>query len=310
MWKEVLTGIAPNLKKQDWDKLGVVVQWLILTRGAVLILTLLSCCIAGLLSARRDYYMGVDAPRSYRTRYGAHPLANGLITYEQSLLWIFVTGLVALLCGVYFIMEVGTLAIQLTCVGAFFLLFYTVPLKYVGAGEVSVFIVWGILMVGGGYSMITGLPFDWTVALLSIPYGLGVTTVIFGKHIDKLEEDRGKKIYTLPVLLGDVNSRTALILLSLLQYSSALVLDLYCIRSFWLLIVLFAVPTSLHCLSLFKQNKPETPEHISDTRLRKVWPNYYVAIAFHHNQIFGSLFVLGLILDVVFGKGGPITCLA
>lgn len=34
--------------------------------------------------------------------------------------------------------------------GAFFLLFYTWPLKYYGLGEVSVFIVWGVLMVGGG----------------------------------------------------------------------------------------------------------------------------------------------------------------
>ena len=59
-------------------------------------------------------------------------------------------------------------------------------------------IVWGPLMIGGGYFVITG-QWDWNVVLASLPYALGATTVIFGKHIDKLEADKAKGIHTLPV---------------------------------------------------------------------------------------------------------------
>jgi 1,4-dihydroxy-2-naphthoate octaprenyltransferase len=44
---------------------------------------------------------------------------------------------------------------------AFFVLFYTWPLKYIGLGEIAVLIVWGPLMIGGGYfvwsAVLTGL---------------------------------------------------------------------------------------------------------------------------------------------------------
>ena len=41
----------------------------------------------------------------------------------------------------------------------------------------------------------------------TLPYALGVTTVIFGKHIDKLEADQQKNINTLPVLIGEKAAR-------------------------------------------------------------------------------------------------------
>ena len=44
---------------------------------------------------------------------------------------------------------------------------------------------------------------DWNVVLGSLPYALGVTGVIFGKHIDKIEVDLAKKVHTLPVVIGE-----------------------------------------------------------------------------------------------------------
>ena len=69
------------------------------------------------------------------------------------------------------------------------MLFYTWPLKYIGLGELAVIIVWGPLMIGGGYYVITG-QWSWKVVLASLPYALGPTTVIFGKHIDKHDPTR------------------------------------------------------------------------------------------------------------------------
>ena len=46
-----------------------------------------------------------------------------------------------------------------------------------------------------------------SVAWLGLLYALGPTSVLFGKHIDKLDQDRRKGVRTLPVLLGEAKAR-------------------------------------------------------------------------------------------------------
>ena len=43
--------------------------------------------------------------------------------------------------------------------------------------------------------------------LASLPYAILVTTVLFGKHIDKIEADTKKGVRTLPVILGEARAR-------------------------------------------------------------------------------------------------------
>jgi 1,4-dihydroxy-2-naphthoate octaprenyltransferase len=101
-----------------------------------------------------------------------------------------------LLAGLYLVWytDFSPLTWLLLAAGAFFVLFYTWPLKYIAMGEIAVLLVWGPLMIGGGYYVLTG-GWDWNVTIASIPYVLGVTTVIFGKHIDKLKVDLEKDLY-------------------------------------------------------------------------------------------------------------------
>ncbi len=47
------------------------------------------------------------------------------------------------------------------------------------------------------------------MVLASLPYALGPTTVIFGKHIDKLDADKAKGIHTLPVIIGEKAARAS-----------------------------------------------------------------------------------------------------
>src|SRR5260370_683144 len=110
--------------------------------------------------------------------------------------------------GVYalYVTSFASVAIWLFAVGAFILLFYTYPLKYVGIGELSIFIIWGPLMIGGVYFVLTGI-WSWMVILASIPIGLNVVTINLGKHTDKLKEDKVKKVRTLPVLVGETAAR-------------------------------------------------------------------------------------------------------
>jgi 1,4-dihydroxy-2-naphthoate octaprenyltransferase len=188
----------------------------------------------------------------------------------------------------------GGQALLLLALGAFFVLFYTYPLKYIALGEIAVLIVWGPLMIGGGYYVISG-SWDWNVVLASLPYALGVTTVIFGKHIDKYVEDRAKNIHTLPVLLGESTARYVVLAMTVLQYLLVLYLVVTGFFTPILLIVLFALPTFFEVIwSTYPSPKPhERPEEYPADS----WPLWFVGFAFVHNRKFGLLFMLGLIIN-------------
>ena len=155
-----------------------------------------------LLNDLTDHWTGTDRDNSFRTQYGSQPLESGLITVRQSILYAALTGLVGIAIGVWFIVLRGPLVALLLGLGSFFVIAYTWPLKHIGLGEPAVLVVWGPLMVGGGYFVITGF-WSWDVVLASLPYALGVTAVLFGKHIDKIPNDSERGIHTLPVIMGE-----------------------------------------------------------------------------------------------------------
>jgi 1,4-dihydroxy-2-naphthoate octaprenyltransferase len=322
MWGKALR-VIPRLSKDEWLKLDIIAKWLVASRAAVLIITFISAAIAGLLALRvgqfnlglwllltlgllmahatnnllndlTDYVKGVDQGNYFRAQYGPQPLEHGLMSMRQVLIYAAVTGLIALAAGAYLVFLRGTLGFVLLGLGAFFVLFYTWPLKYIGLGELAVLIVWGPLMIGGGYFIITGA-WDWNVAIASLPYALGATTVIFGKHIDKFAADKAQGIQTLPVLLGERNARYAAIGMMALQYLFTIYLVLIGYFTPALLLVLLALKTFGLVYAVYRRPRPEQPpaKYPAST-----WPLWFVAFAFMHNRRFGLLFLLGLIADL------------
>lgn len=324
MWRKALQ-VIPRISKEEWDHLDIISKWLISSRAAVLIMTFLSAAIAGIFALQAgkfdlglwlllalglilahatnnlfndytDYVRGVDKGNYYRAQYGPQPLEHGLLTKRQLLTYALVTGLLALLAGAVLVYVRGSLALLLLGLGAFFVLFYTFPLKYIALGELAVLIVWGPLMIGGGYYVVTG-EWSWTVVMASLPYALGVTTVIFGKHIDKYEDDKARGIHTLPVLLGEKASRYVAIAMTVLQYLMVAYLVIVGFFTPVLLVVFLALPAFLRMfLPMYRQPKPtERPaDYPGDS-----WPLWFVGASFLHNRRFGLLFLLGLILDTV-----------
>jgi 1,4-dihydroxy-2-naphthoate octaprenyltransferase len=327
MWRKAL-NVIPDVSKQEWDQLDVVSRWLISTRAAVLIMTFLSAAIAGIFAFRdhafsflpwlalafglvmahaannifndfTDYVRGVDQNNYFRTIYGAQPVASGLMTKRQHLTYFAATGLLALLAGIYLLVinrwDTGILV--LIGLGAIFVLFYTWPLKYLALGELTVLLVWGPLMIGGGYYVLAG-HWNWNVVLASLPYVLGVTTVIFGKHIDKRDIDLKKRIFTVPVLVGERAARYAVLLMMVLPY--LITAYLVAIKFFTpaLAIVLLAIPTFLKTAPALMKPKPATrPEGFPDGQ--GGWPLYFAPLAFINNRSFGTRFLLAIILDAV-----------
>lgn len=329
MWSKALR-IIPRISKEEWQRLDVISKWLISTRAAVLIMTFLSGAIAGILATKdgkfsfwlwllleigivmahatnnlfndyTDFVKGVDENNYYRAQYGPQPLVHGLMTRRQNLLYAAVTGLVALAAGVGIIVirwlvsnQFPWLILIILAAGAFFVLAYTWPLKYIALGEISVLLVWGPLMIGGGYYVITG-DWSWNAVIASLPYALGVTTVIFGKHVDKYLSDRQLGIHTLPVVIGEKAGRVSVVAMFILQYLSVFYLVAVGYFSPFVLVVVFALFEFFRILPMFRMPRPEEkPADFPD-----VWPNYFVAAAFVHNRRFGMLYLLGLILETL-----------
>jgi 1,4-dihydroxy-2-naphthoate octaprenyltransferase len=322
MWARAV-NVIPRVSREEWDGLDVISRWLIATRSAVLVMTFNSAAIAGLLAARdggfrlnlwllvtfgllfahatnnlindiTDHVKGVDKDNYFRSQYGPQPLEHGLMTRGQVMAYTAVTGLIALGIGAALVALRGEATLTLLGLGVFFVLFYTWPLKYIGLGEVAVIVVWGPLMVGGGYYVITG-QISTAVILASLPVALAATTVLFGKHIDKLAEDQAKKIRTMPVLLGERNARYATIVMLTLQYLLVVGLVAGGALSFLLFTVFFAAPWYVRALRVYAQPRPKEPPAEYPPN---IWPLWYSALAFQHTRRFGGLFLAGLAADV------------
>lgn len=323
MWGKALTGM-PRLDPERWARLDPVARWLVATRAAVLVMTLTSAVVAGVLAWRdgdfdalrfvlvalglsfahatnnlvndlTDHARGVDDDEYFRGQYGAHPLSHGLLTRGQMLRYVVFTGSIAIAAGLWLVALRGGATLVLMGAGVIFVLFYTWPMKIVGLGEPAVLVVWGPLMVGGGYYVITG-HCDLGIVLASLPLSLGASTVIFGKHVDKLEQDRAKGIRTLPVILGEARSRAAVRIMLVLQYGLTALLVARGDAGFAMALVLGAAPTLRKVLQAYRRPRPEAaPPELP----RGVWPLWYVALAFHHTRRFGALYVAALVLDAV-----------
>jgi 1,4-dihydroxy-2-naphthoate polyprenyltransferase len=322
MWLKSLQ-VIPRLDKAEWKKLDLIARWLIATRAAVLIMTFISATIPAFLAIRAgqfdlgrylllvvgllfahatnnllndytDYKRGVDKDNYFRTQYGPQPLESGLMTERELLTYAAITGLIAVAAGLPLVIYGGVTALLLMAAGVVFVLFYTWPLKYIGLGEIAVLLIWGPLMVGGGYFVITG-HWDWNVVLASLPYALGPTTVIFGKHIDKLPQDLAKGIHTLPVLLGEKTARMVALGMIVLQYVLVIVLILTGYFTPLMLVALIGLKNVPSVWKMFLKPKPaERPaDYPADA-----WPLWFSAAAFLQNRLYGLMLLLGLILSL------------
>jgi len=328
-WIQALR-IIPRVDREEWKKLDVVSKWLIATRSAVFLMTALSAGLGGVLAWRDrlfnwfpfllsltglvfahaannllndyvDYKKGIDVSNYYRTQYGPQTVQAGYFTRREFAAYLGVSGLIAFACGLILVLTTPNWTLLFFAAGAFFLLFYTWPLKYIGLGEPTVLLVWGPLMVGGTYYVVTGGVLSLEVMLISLIYALGPTTVLFGKHIDKRSQDLEKGVLTLPVILGEKAARYTTVVLWIFQYIlSAAAIWLRFLHPV-LAVVLLAVPGFIRVCRVFSKPKPESePPDMPPN----VWPLYLSAHAFVYNKRFGGLFVLGVMLDVILKKLG------
>ena len=318
-------GSVPRITREQWSGSHWAVRWLLAARASVLLMTLFSAlfaavavwpqgefnllvwvlCTVGVVLAHAtnnllndlvDFRLGVDSGNYYRLQYGTHVLEDRLMSQRQVLLGLLATGGGALVCGAAVVLLTTAGVIVPALCGGLLVLFYTWPLKKWGLGEVAVWLAWGPLMVGGIAYAMTG---ELTPHVLAVSFlaGLGPTTVIFGKHIDKAGFDRDKGVQTLPVRFGEARARRVSQWLVGLMYLSVLAFVLLGWMPVASLIVILAGQNAFRVWRVFDHPKPgNRPEHYPAS----VWPLWFVAYCFEHNRWYGLLLFGGLILGIAF----------
>jgi 1,4-dihydroxy-2-naphthoate octaprenyltransferase len=328
MWDKAFSTLVKMENIAEWNALDVISKWLIATRSAVTSVTIYACAIAGFLALRDHYFSflpwlivtlglfiahgtnnllndytdfsrGVDKDNYFRTQYGVHPLVQGFWTRRQQITWFLVSGVFAFLSGIYalFYTNFSPAVIILFAFGALVLLFYTWPLKYLGLGELFIFLIWGPILVIGVYIVLARGWTDnvWNVALAGVPYGLSVVSINIGKHIDKSAEDKIKRIGTLPVRIGEKAARYLNIAVLILIY--AIILYLVFVPFYFtpvMLIVFLSGKRLLYAVGALTKPRPAEPP-----KEWPGWPTWFSGFAFYHNRQFENLFLLGLLADTL-----------
>ncbi len=324
-WSEVIR--TQNLSSDK--EMDGVSRWLLITRASVFPMTLTSALVGGLLALAgptpvtlywlffaealvglllahaannmiNDYFDlagGVDSDDYVRGQYAPHPILSGLISKGGLVTAIALVNLIDLAILVHLTSVWGWPVVAFALSGLFISVFYVAPplkLKHHGLGEPGVFIVWGPLMIAGTFFVSTGQLPSWVWAA-SIPYAILVTTVLFGKHVDKLPADSAKGIHTLPVILGDERARRISQVLMVSFFVAVVLLVLTGIFGVWTLASFAAVPRLLKVMKVFGQPRPEEapPGY-------PIWPLWYVAWAFTLTRLAGGLLILGLIANAIY----------
>jgi 1,4-dihydroxy-2-naphthoate polyprenyltransferase len=154
-------------------------------------------------------------------------------------------------------------------------------------------VVWGPLMIAGGYFVITG---RWSGAAwaASVPPGLGVMSILVGKHIDQRSFDTDHHQRTLPVLLGEQAARRMNQAAVAGMYVVSLVAVLAGALTPFVALVLVAAPRALKALRVMGQPAPAEPPagYVG-------WPLWYHRVCLVHNRAFGWLFIIGLAVGAI-----------
>jgi 1,4-dihydroxy-2-naphthoate octaprenyltransferase len=321
-WRYALSTTNPPEGPID-----AVTRWIVVSRAAVLPMTLVAGLVAGLLAVRgpgvdwrwlllavigitlahvannlmNDLYdttTGSDTADYPRALYAPHPILSGLVTRRALVASVLLVNAADLVILVVLAAVRGWPVVVFALVGFILSVAYTAPplrLKKHGLGEPDVLLVWGPLMVGGTYYAAVG-SITWQVLLASLPYALLCTSVLMGKHTDKIPYDAPLGIRTMPVLLGERRARAVTLALMAGFYPLIVICVLVGALPWPALLALGGLFRLAAVWSWFRQPRPPQPP-----RPVPVWPLWFAALAFVHLRVAGPLLVLGLAIAALAG---------
>ena len=231
-----------------------------------------------------DVRHGVDRAGAPTTKYRLHPAAFGQTPLSTIFGFSICLYAITLVAGVY-LAFVSSLAI-LAVVGAGILgsVLYTadpVVLKARALGEVTVFIMWGLLIPLGSYMVQTGVS-SWSPIVASLPIGILVALVLLANNIRDIEYDGSVGNRTLAVALGGAGAKRVYSVLLGVSYLLVVVGIIGRLLPVWSLVVFLSAPGARGLVRMFAGEIPDDADPKT------------AALAFQ----FALLFMGSLVIDI------------
>ena len=276
----VLIGGAVAFQTAELNALSVGMFILIMIGGCLL------QSAANILNTYGDFKSGVDTVEN-ETR--SPELVTGVLTPKKVLYaGLACLGITALL-GLIFIWYSGWGILVYGLLGILGAGTYTVGLsyKYHGMGQISVFIMMGLLMPLGTYCVLTGEMFSMEVLLLSLPNTFMITGVLAGNEMRDYYEDKKADAGT---LIGHFSYETGMriyLFESLVSFPILVVLVAFGAAPLGCLLALL----TLYDAYILVQNSRKAPTDPHASFM-------LVPLCFKLNWHFGVLMVIGYVLDM------------
>jgi 1,4-dihydroxy-2-naphthoate octaprenyltransferase len=276
----VLIGGAISFQTVELNALNIILFILIAIGGCLL------QSAANILNTYGDFKNGVDTVEN-ETR--SPELVTGVLTPKKVLMaGLACLGITALL-GLVFIYFSGWGVLLYGVIGLIGAGTYTVGLsyKYHGMGQISVFVMMGLLMPLGTYTVLTEELFSWQVLLMSLPNTFMITGVLAGNEMRDYWEDKKAGAGT---LLGRVKYETGMkvyLFESLISFPILVVLVVSGVAPLGCLLALL----TLYDAYILYRNSKEAPTDPHASFM-------LVPLCFKLNWHFGVLLVVGYILDL------------
>jgi len=291
--------------------MGVYKKWFLATRPWSFTMTAISVSVGALMAAMdgvfswslylltlagvifmhsaanlfNDYYdilSGVDTCDVSTARYRPHPLAEGSLTLTEVMIEAIFLFALAAAIGIFLAVTRGWTILMLAVIGAFAGIFYTAPpfrYKYMALGEISVFLMWGPLMVEGAY-FVQRQTLSLDALWASLPFGVLVALVLFANNLRDAADDRDKGIRTLSTTTGRHKGIWVYVGLVVFAYLSVVVMAFTGPLNYWSLLALLSLPLFFRLLRQMIQNPPLD----ADARTAKL------------NTAFGILLLISLLI--------------
>jgi 1,4-dihydroxy-2-naphthoate octaprenyltransferase len=246
----------------------------------VLVGMILAHAATNLINDYFDVRHGVDRPEAPTARYRPHPLLEGLLTPGQVLWGSFALYALAGLIGLYLITIRGWPIALLAILGGVASFTYTagpIMYKHRALGELSVFLMWGPLMIVGAFYVQTGSWEEiWRVIWPSVPIGLWVALVLLANNLKDIDYDDRLGVKTLGTLLGRQRAlRLYMSLVVAIYLLSGLGVVLGAIP-IWGLMVFLSIPMAFKLIRSFEL-APEIPAD-ADPRTAQLATQYGVLL--------------------------------
>ena len=214
-------------------------------------------------------------------------LLEGLLSPRQFFIGGLVMFAVTAAIGLVFIALRGWPILAIGLVGILGGYFYTatpVGYKYIGLGDILVFVLMGPLMVIGSYFVLTGT-YNHNVLLVSLPIGCLVAAILSGNNLRDILHDRQAEITTFAGLVGHRWAKLEYAVLDASAYGIKTTLAGLRILPIWSLMTLLSIPLAYKCVQQALRNEPDKPEQIATLDIQTA----------HLHLAFGVLLIISLL---------------